>query len=104
MTTESDGVKWVELSRSDLNTKEISANSLLELSDLVEGKTYKNALILQHPSIDSSSVNLRNSCPLIVQLSPFVTGLVPYNEIIGTKALLEHGSSYLTGNPDLQAG
>ena len=57
--------------------------SLLSVDQLEEGQVYKDALVLAQPNVTedgvSESVNLRNSCPLIVQISPFVRGLVPFD-------------------------
>ena len=41
---------------------------------------------------------------MIVQLSPFVRGLVPFDKIVKTQDLVNHGFTYLSGAPHLQLG
>lgn len=110
------GTSWFELTRHPKHMAKLEGLdetqkkvSMLQSEDLKAGKVYKDALILAQPSVSedgsSESVNLRNSCPLIVQVSPFVRGLVPFDQIVSTQELAQFGSSYLEGGAQkLKAG
>lgn len=84
------GTNWFEVTRHPKHMAKLEGLddaqkklSLLQSDQLKTGKVYKDALIIAQPSVTedgaSESVNLRNSCPLIVQVSPFARGLVPFD-------------------------
>ena len=97
---------WFELTRhpDHMKAKDLDeSRPVLQYDDIKVGKKYQ-AVVLAQPGASEGSINLKNSCPIIIQVSPFVRGLVPFDKIVKTQDLVDHGFTYLSGAPHLQLG
>ena len=84
---------WIELTRREKHMEKMQGLDEEELSklvtkeaDLTAGKKYK-AMVLSCSHQEQQAVNLNFSHPMLLQISPFVSGTVPFNQIVASENL-----------------
>ena len=98
---ESKGRTWIELTRNENHMQKVQGLDAEELKktvmsneDLKIGKKY-SALIVSSSWEKEEPVNLKFSHPIHVQVSAFVRGSIPFNQIVPVEELAKHGSQIL---------
>lgn len=88
---------WIELTRKEKHMEKMQGLDEEELSKMIEkesdltvGKKYQ-ALILSCSNQEELPMNLKFSHPMLLQISPFVSGTVPFNQIVSSENLQEFG-------------
>lgn len=97
---EDKGRTWVELTRKKahmsktlgLNQDELK-QTVKGIDDLVQGQDY-DALVVQSSWDSQEPVNLKFSKPVQIQISAFVRGQIPFNQILNMSDLSNLGIQY----------
>ena len=98
---EANGRTWVELTRNQKHMQKLVGldqaqldQTPLSVDALKVGKKYE-VVILSCSMQQEQAINLKFSEPMLVQVSPFVRGTVPFNQIAETGELAKHGSQII---------
>lgn len=98
---ESKDRTWIELTRNENHMQKVQGLDAEELKkmamsneDLKIGKKY-SALIVSSSWEKEEPMNLKFSHPIHLQVSPFVRGSIPFNQIVAVEELAKHGSQIL---------
>ena len=62
----------------------------MSVNDLKQGQQY-NGIIVSSSWDSSEPVNYKVSKPIQIQISPFVRGSIPFNQIVDIDYLTKHG-------------